>query len=358
MDCLKRWMGVAGCAAGLALFGVGCSSSSRPVQVAPEAFVPAVRENARAGTSTLPVAADHALRIRFVGDIMLDRNVARRMREAGTSTYPFARLPPGWLDETDLTVANLEGPVTPTRRPPEKSIDFQFDPSVVGVLRAQGIDFVSQANNHALDQGTQGFEDSRALLLAGGITPFGHQVRDDEIALATTTIRNTRLAFVGFNTTDNPLDEEAVARVLAAASSTSDLVIVFMHWGLEYQDHPIADVQARARWLIDHGADLVIGGHPHWVQGMDEYKGKLIAHSLGNFIFDQDFSDETRQGLSLDVNIDRDRVCLIPHPLWIQASQPALETGEALAARIRTLAAISYPSVRSDVERGSVCRPR
>ncbi len=347
VDRIKRLAGIVWCVYGLTLLGAGCSPVTRSTPLVDHTI-----------TSTLPAVTDHALRMRVVGDIMLDRNVARRTRAAGTSTYPFARLPAGWLGEADLTIGNLEGPVTPTRLPPEKSIDFQFDPSVVDVLRQQGFDFVSQANNHALDQGSRGFEDSWTRLLAGGVIPFGHQVRDDEIALATTTVRGVRLAFAGFNTTDNPIHESDAGRVLAIASSTNDLVVAFMHWGAEYQDHPTQDVQTRARWLIDHGADLVIGGHPHWTQGVDEYKGKLIVYSLGNFIFDQDFSDETRQGLALDVVIHRDQVCLVPHPIWIEASQPMLETGEKRMTRMQALTESSYPSVRADVGKGYVCRPR
>ncbi|MCR4256623.1 MAG: CapA family protein, partial [Candidatus Uhrbacteria bacterium] len=95
----------------------------------------------------------------FVGDVMLNRLVADRVRVANDPGHAFRKLPDGWLDAFDYAVANLEGPVTDMRRSPVKSIDFLFNPSVIPVLKEQGIDAVSQANNHALDQGTVGYND-------------------------------------------------------------------------------------------------------------------------------------------------------------------------------------------------------
>ncbi len=270
------------------------------------------------------IMKEQPIRLVFVGDIMLDRNVARRMQLSGDPMYSFRKLPEHWFDSFDYAIANLEGPVTDRHRPPEKSIDFLFATSVIPVLQATGIDAFSQANNHALDQGEIGWRDSRTRLQQAGFLVFGHEVRDDEIALATTTVKGVRLAFLGFNTTDNPLDEKAAHRVIQEATSWANHTIVFMHWGTEYHDHPDPGTVAQAHWLIDQGVDIVIGGHPHWVQGIEWYRGKPIAYSLGNFIFDQDFSPETRRGLALGVNIWHDRLELQPMPVQIDQSQPHL----------------------------------
>lgn len=285
---------------------------------------------------------------------MLDRNVAKRGQLAHDPGYPFRRLLSGWFDQVDEAVANLEGPVTDKRRPPEKSIDFQFDPSVVDVLKEQGIDAFSQANNHTLDQGRLGAEDSHARLKAAGFLVFGDEVRDDDIAFATTTIHGQRFAFVGFNTTNNPLDEHDASSTLAKAYALADHVIVFMHWGIEYRDHPPQTVIDEAHWLIDHGADIVIGGHPHWVQGFDIYKGHPIVYSLGNFIFDQDFSKETREGLALKLTIDESHVLIEPIPIQIDLSQPRVLEGIERTARLTHLADISAPSLREQIQRGKV----
>lgn len=292
------------------------------------------------------------IRLLFVGDIMLDRNVAKRIKDSGDPAYPFEKLPPHWFDSFDYAVANLEGVVTDQRRPPEKSIDFMFDPSVVPMLKAQGIDAVSQANNHSLDQGTLGYEDSVRRLRAGGFLVFGHQVQDNEIAMATTTIKGERFAFLGFNTTDNPLDRDAAARVLAEAHQQADHVLVFMHWGLEYRHAPPASVVDEAHWLIDHGADVVIGGHPHWVQGMESYKDKPIMYSLGNFVFDQDFSKETTEGMAMEVDFshDMDGVTLNPIPIDITLSQPSLATGTDREEKLQALASYSDMWMRPQIE--------
>jgi poly-gamma-glutamate synthesis protein (capsule biosynthesis protein) len=290
----------------------------------------------------------------FVGDIMLDRQVAERSKKAKDLAYPFQKLPIGWFGQVDYAIANLEGPVTDKRRPPEKTIDFQFHPDVISILKEQGIDAVSHANNHTLDQGREGAEDSRARLQAAGLLVFGDQVRDDEIALATKRVKDERIVFVGFNTTDNPLDIQAASTTLMRAGIQTDDVIVFMHWGEEYKDRPSQSVIDQAHWLIDHGADIVIGGHPHWVQGIEIYKNKPIVYSLGNFIFDQDFSRETKEGLAMKITIGQNELALEPIPLQIDLSQPTVVEGEDREKRLKELARISDPLLKEQILGGKI----
>ncbi|MCK9361553.1 CapA family protein [Patescibacteria group bacterium] len=293
-------------------------------------------------------------RLLFVGDIMLDRNVAYRTRQSGNPNYPFQKLPAGWFDSFDYAVGNLEGPVTDRRRSPEKSIDFIFDPSVVPVLKAQGLDAFSQANNHALDQGAAGYEDSVRRLREAGLLVFGHQVLDGSLSLATTTVRGVRFAFVGYNTTDNPIDKTQAGPVIQQAAREVDFVIAFTHWGEEYKDRPQAGMIADAHWLVDQGADAVIGGHPHWAQGFSSYKGKPIAWSLGNFIFDQDWSVQTRQGLAVAFTVKGGKITLEPIPLNIDQSRPTLLQGEELIKRLQGLANISDEGLRDQIRAGKM----
>lgn len=293
-------------------------------------------------------------RLVFVGDIMLDRNVADRTRLSGNPNYPFLKLPSGWFDSFDYAVGNLEGPVTDLRRAPEKSIDFLFDPSVIPVLKAQGLDAFSQANNHALDQGAIGYEDSVRRLSDAGFLVFGHQVSDGALSLATTTVRGIKIAFVGYNTTDNAIDKTEAGPIIQQAARDADVVIAVMHWGAEYKDRPQAGTITDAHWLIDQGADAVIGGHPHWAQGFSSYKGKPIAWSLGNFIFDQDFSTQTRQGLAVALTIKSGRITLEPMPIQINQSQPSLVEGDDLAKRLQGLANISDENLRDQIRAGKM----
>jgi poly-gamma-glutamate synthesis protein (capsule biosynthesis protein) len=294
-----------------------------------------------------------APRILFVGDMMFDRHVAERIKASGNSGYPFSKLD-DLLIRYDFTVANLEGPVTDVRRDPVKTIDFAFDSDVAFTLWKEGVDAVSQANNHTLDQGVDGFDDSRSMLRGFGLLVFGHQVRDDEIAMATTTINDVRFAFLGFNTTDNPLDKVAAERVMKEARASNDRVVVFTHWGSEYKNEPDPAVVDLAHWFIDHGADAVIGGHPHWTQGIASYKGHPIAYSLGNFIFDQDFSVETRQGLAVALTFRDNEIALEPIPIQIDASQPHAVEGEERVARLKALAEISDATLREQILQGSI----
>jgi poly-gamma-glutamate synthesis protein (capsule biosynthesis protein) len=293
-------------------------------------------------------------RVLFVGDMMFDRTVATRTKAANNPAYPFLKLPVGWFDTFDYAVANLEGVVTDQRRAPEKTLDFMFDPSVVGLLKQEGIDAVSQANNHSLDQGSIGYADSVRRLREGGLLVFGHQVADDSIAMATTTVNGLRLAFLGYNTTDNQLDRRAAAEDIKQARAQADKVIVFMHWGIEYQDHPDPDSIELAHWLIDQGVDIVIGGHPHWSRGISLYKGHPIVWSLGNFIFDQDFSTETKNGLTVDLDFDAASTSIELMPVSIINSQPALLEGDAKAKRLDYLANLSDPDLRDQVRAGKI----
>lgn len=361
---IKPWRLVYAIALGLALGGVFGILIARVTPICPKVEIAGSLDIPSLATTTRKHApqtvdtpeAPHASLL-FVGDIMLDRTVRERMRAARDPEYPFKRLPDNWFNAVDLAVANLEGPVTDRRRPPEKTIDFQFDPSVIETLKMQGLDAFSHANNHALDQGAVGYQDSVNRLRAAGFLVFGHQVEDDEMALATTTIRDTRYAFLGFNTTDNPLDKKAASTTIALARSHTDVVIVYMHWGTEYRNKPDPASIDLAHWLIDHGVDIVIGTHPHWVQGISTYKNKPIVWSLGNFIFDQDWSVETRRGLAIEIRIDRE-IQIIPIPLQINASQPQVLEGEERIKRLRELAQISDRDLVEQIESGMLRWPR
>jgi poly-gamma-glutamate synthesis protein (capsule biosynthesis protein) len=191
-----------------------------------------------------------------------------------------------------------------------------------------------------------------------GFLTFGHQVSDGSISLATTTVRGIKFAFVGYNTTDNSLDKADAGPIIQQAARDADIVIAFTHWGAEYKDRPQVGVIADAHWLIDQGADAVIGGHPHWTQGFSSYKGKPIAWSLGNFIFDQDFSTQTRQGLAVALEVTRRAsrytLQIKPKPIQINQSQPSLATGEDLAKRLQSLANISDEDLRDQIRAGKM----
>jgi poly-gamma-glutamate synthesis protein (capsule biosynthesis protein) len=306
----------------------------------------------------LPNAPPRSISLFVAGDVMLDRTVADRIIQSKNDQYPFLKiLTDARFTIPDLRLVNLEGPVTSKRAEPEKTIDFQFDPRFVQVLNQVGIDAVSQANNHSLDQGRAGVEESRRLLSAAGLLVFGDEVQDDEIALASTEVRGHTLAIVGFNETSDKMNETQAAATMKKARESAETVVVFMHWGEEYKDRPTASQEARARWLIDHGADIVIGAHPHWVQGISLYKGRPIIYSLGNLVFDQDWSDKTRQGLALGVKLEDAGITINLYPLQIDSSQPRFVEGDVRDARLRDLASISEVSLMPQILKGVLSFP-
>jgi poly-gamma-glutamate synthesis protein (capsule biosynthesis protein) len=296
------------------------------------------------------------LSMMFLGDVMLDRLVRSRMSATTTKNFPFNRvIEAGLFKGRDLIVANLEGPVTKTRRPPEKSIDFAFDPSVVPLLKNIGIDAVSQANNHALDQGRAGADDSRSFLLKQGIAVFGDQVRDDAASAMTIIERQgQKIALVGFNDSDRPVNREAAAATITEAKSQADRVIVMMHWGAEYQAKPNTRQTDLAHWLIDQGVDAVIGGHPHWMESVEVYNHHVIAYSLGNFVFDQDWSTETQYGLAVGLAFDVAGSSLSLYPIRITKSQPIPLSGSDRFARLSRLADISDPGLSDAIKAGMI----
>lgn len=240
--------------------------------------------------------------IQFFGDIMLDRNVAKNMGSQGLD-YLFEHFygeKKGLYSHADLRIANLEGPFAKIRVPTTKSIAFRFDPNLANQLKKYGFSGFSLANNHTLDMGKTNVDYTRNVLQEYQFGFFGHQTKEDKNLTWVAEIpgKQDKVAFIGFNNTDHPLDMANVAEAIKDAQAKARYVIVFMHWGVEYKRISREQERVLARSFIDKGATAVIGAHPHVVQEMELYKGKPIFYSLGNFIFDQYFSEETQEGIS------------------------------------------------------------
>jgi len=254
---------------------------------------------------TLVNSRDKKIRMAFFGDLMIDRNVKTKIDKYGMD-YLFEKVASSsvWQDisDSDLIMANLEGAVTDDGQHyrPEMSYDFAFAPDRIKQLADYGFDAFNIANNHLADQGENGIMETDENLEKLGIFYFGcadQQV--GECSVKVKEIDGKKIGWAGFSMVYGTLDEERLlARIINLASST-DLVIVNMHWGVEY-DHSFNKVQQDlAQKIIDAGADVIIGHHPHVVQGMEIYQGRPIFYSLGNFVFDQYFSADTQEGLGV-----------------------------------------------------------
>jgi hypothetical protein len=239
-------------------------------------------------------APAHRLWMVAVGDVMLDRNVGKRIKANGATSI-LARVR-DQLRAPALTFANLECPLSSTGPHDPPNCCFRADPATVSVLRDGGIDVVALANNHSLNAGRQGILNTLDVLDRNNIAYAGAaRDRAQVWQPALFEVKGLRVGFLactdlsfdhGSYTKVGPDRAAAVAAVKAARKQT-DLLFVSVHWGEEYQSLPSKRQQATARALIDAGADCILGHHPHTLQGVGVYRGRPILYSMGNFVFDQ-----------------------------------------------------------------------
>jgi len=214
------------------------------------------------------------------------------------------------LSAEDLVVANLEGPITSNTSKSVGSISgesrnyiFTFDPVWARVLFDEHIRVVNIGNNHILNFGAAGLAETRNFLREANVKFFGDPL-DESLRAYVVDAKGKRIVFVNYNQFSMDAETHAIADI-ARLRSLVDILFVYTHWGTEYI--PATSEEKRlAHLFIDRGADAVIGSHPHVVQEHELYKGKAIYYSLGNFVFDQYFSAETKHGLMVEAAIASD----------------------------------------------------
>jgi len=253
------------------------------------------------------------IKVLFVGDMMFDRHIREAVEKYGRGDYNYILEPiKEKLSEYDLVIGNLEGPITDaksvsmnTKLGESKNFVFTFDPVVAKVLAENNIKLVNLGNNHILNQGAKGVEQTKKYLDEAGMEYFGDTGLGDENFFVR-EIREIKIGFVNYNYSVSGLAEEII-KDIEEAKKQLDIVIVYPHWGTEYKvGDPGNSIRALAHRFVDAGADAVIGTHPHVVQISEEYQGKKIYYSLGNFVFDQYFQKETMEGLGMEVTIKPD----------------------------------------------------
>jgi poly-gamma-glutamate capsule biosynthesis protein CapA/YwtB (metallophosphatase superfamily) len=298
-----------------------------------------------------PPAAPGGQKLLFVGDVMLSRTVGRKMAAEQDWTYPFEKIAPT-LRAADLTFGNLECPVSDTGRDRHHLYSFRADPRAIAGLTYAGFDVMSVANNHMYDWGPAALMDTVRRLRAAGIRPVGAGANDlDAHYPVIVNLHGVRIAFLAYvdvppeqaaAEADRPgvawLDPARVVTDIRFARRLADVVIVSCHWGVEYMRRPLRRQVEMAHEMIDAGADLVVGGHPHVVQPLEEYHGHWIAYSLGNFIFDQ-HDPPTHHGLMLEVTLEGKKITAVrPVPITIDRSLQAFVTPNAKPGEKQQLA--------------------
>jgi poly-gamma-glutamate capsule biosynthesis protein CapA/YwtB (metallophosphatase superfamily) len=255
----------------------------------------------------------------FAGDLMLADGPGRTIAQGGDPLASFAPI----LKEADYRIGNLEVPIATGGQPhASKIVSFRADPRVVTVLQGR-FDAVSLANNHSGDYGRDAFVETMQHLDDAGIAHFGG---GPDLAAAHRPLwieRNgLKIAVLGYNEFKPRAfqagpnwpgiawseDDLVIADIRAARAAGADLVIPFMHWGWEKETPPSERQKVFARKMIDEGAALVVGSHPHVTQGAEIYKGKPIVYSLGNFVFDGFDYPEAERGWLLRIKLDKSGV--------------------------------------------------
>jgi poly-gamma-glutamate synthesis protein (capsule biosynthesis protein) len=219
----------------------------------------------------------------------------------------------------DAVIGNLEGTLTTNQSISEKDqsiLRFTFNPAFAGLLKELHFTAVSLANNHSLDFGEDGYEQTKQNLHNAGILSFGSATNSD-VHRAEIRAQKETICLIGYHDlfTSDPLP--ALEEIKNSRESCSHIVL-FAHWGVEYE--PLASERQKmlAHQFIDAGADLVIGAHPHVVEPLEIYKNKAIFYSLGNFMFDQNFSFETEHGLTVRVEWGGEETHFVLVPVSIQ----------------------------------------
>ena len=268
----------------------------------------------------------------FVGDIMLDRGVERMVEEHGKEDYrfPFLQIA-DYLKEADILFGNLEGPISDKGKKVGSIYSFRSEPKAIEGLVFAGFDILSVANNHVFDYGKEAMEDTFLRLKLSGIDYVGGGFDEQEAyypvvkevdgAHPSLNSGQTKIAFLAYTDLGSKywaakgknsgiawLDKERMMSDIKNTKNKADIVIISFHYGREYNPDPSSFQISISRAAIDAGADLVIGHHPHVVQSIEKYKEGYIAYSLGNFVFDQSFSESTMKGQLLKAVIKDNRI--------------------------------------------------
>ncbi len=254
-------------------------------------------EVAKSATSDTATKSDEKILLIAIGDIIPARSVNTRAIKYGDPAWAFRKIAL-LMESGDITLINMESPLLENCPQTDDGFVFCGQASAMEGLVLSGVDVVNVANNHFANYGQEGIDETLKRFEAEEIIASGlynaQPVYKD--------VKGVRFGFLGYNDIGNeiglaPADTTIMAKEISEADKNADVVIVSMHWGVEYVDSPNERQIELAHTAIDNGADLIIGYHAHWVQSDEYYKGKYIKYAHGNTIFDQMWSEETKKGV-------------------------------------------------------------
>ncbi len=246
------------------------------------------------------------------GDVMLSRHVGTKIRESGDYAMPFRKIT-DIFSQADIAFVNLEAPFHDQGDYVTEGMVFKTEPEYVEGLNLAGIDMVSLANNHMRNRGRSGLIYTMDYLAGKGIEYSGAGKNFSEAhSFKTIIIKDLKIAFLSYTYSDGNdftssvgaedpdvafMDVAQMIKDVKWAKENNDVVVVSMHAGIEYKSYPNQQQQEFAKAAIDNGAELILGHHPHVVQTTEKYNDGYIIYSMGNLVFDQMWSEETREGV-------------------------------------------------------------
>lgn len=239
-------------------------------------------------TTPEPTAESVSITVSMVGDCTLGTDVNFDQSTSFDAFYQMKN-DPGYFFQNvkdiftadDLTVANMEGTLTTSNDRQQKTFAFKGNPSYTEILTRGGVEATNLANNHSHDYGDQSYEDTIQYLEAAGITTFGYD------RTAVMDVKGIKVGLIGIYELKDGLgrQQQVIDTIQEVKDQGAQVIIVSFHWGTEKSNIPDDIQKTLAHLAIDQGADLVVGHHPHVLQGIEKYQGKNIVYSLGNFCF-------------------------------------------------------------------------
>jgi len=233
------------------------------------------------------------VKITLLGDVMLGRSVMTKSLREGDYSYPFNKVSEK-LSYSDVVFANLENPFVENCPQTDSGMKFCANEKMVEGLVNANINVVNLANNHSNDYGKKGQANTVSVLSNNGIDFVGYG------NLVVKNIKGTNFGFLGYNLVSKRLTSNQI-REIEDASNKVDVLIVGVHWGNEYQSNPNRFQINTAKQILNAGADVISGHHPHWIQTDEIVGDSLVYYSLGNFVFDQMWSEKTKEGLAVEL---------------------------------------------------------
>ena len=330
--------------AGALVLGVAACTSSPDRGHASSATQPGLAGAAPSSAASAP-AEPGAITLEFAGDVhFMDRTATLLKDDPATTFGPIASV----LSAADVTAVNLETAITTRGTEQPKTFHFRAPATAFDALRAAGIDAVTLANNHMLDYGRVGLSDTLSNAEKAQFPAFGAGADADAAWKPwITTVRGTKIAYLGISDVQELASSwiatdsrsglaiaDNLSRSVAAvkaAKKQADIVVVFMHWGIEQDSCPSSAQKTLAKQLSNAGADIIVGAHAHVLQGSGWLGNTFVAYGMGNFLWWRDVNGTQEGVLKLtipDADVTQLTATFIPAKLT-STGQPKVVTGNA-----------------------------